>query len=43
MPFQFNVGKQSSQSVENFNAIIKRSLNSTSTLCKVKKAINKRN
>ncbi|PKK67610.1 hypothetical protein RhiirC2_783313 [Rhizophagus irregularis] len=33
MPFQFNTGIQSSQNVESFNAIIKRSLNSTSTLC----------
>ncbi|CAB5180055.1 hypothetical protein RhiirA5_422957 [Rhizophagus irregularis] len=31
MPFQFNAGIQSSQSVESFNVIIKRSLNSTNT------------
>uniref|UniRef100_U9UGH7 MULE transposase domain-containing protein n=1 Tax=Rhizophagus irregularis (strain DAOM 181602 / DAOM 197198 / MUCL 43194) TaxID=747089 RepID=U9UGH7_RHIID len=42
MPFQFNGGIQSTQSVESFNGIIKRSLNSTSTLCEVEEAINKR-
>ncbi|CAB5211332.1 unnamed protein product [Rhizophagus irregularis] len=42
MPFQFNGGIQSTQSVESFNNIIKRSLNSTSTLCEVEEAINKR-
>src|ERR1044071_1970951 len=41
-PFQFNAGVQSTQSVESFNGIIKKALNSTSTLCEVEKAINKR-
>ncbi|CAB5179432.1 unnamed protein product [Rhizophagus irregularis] len=42
MPSQFNTGIQSLQSVESFNAIIKKSLNSTSTLCEIKETINKR-
>lgn len=42
MPFQFNSGIQSTQSVESFNGIIKRSLNSASTLCDVAEAIDKR-
>ena len=42
LPFQFNAGIQSTQSVESFNAIIKKSLNSASTLCDIEKAINKR-
>ncbi|EXX67011.1 hypothetical protein RirG_118290 [Rhizophagus irregularis DAOM 197198w] len=42
MPFQFNGGIQSTQSVESFNGIIKRSLNSINTLCEVEEAINKR-
>ena len=33
---------QSTQSVESFNAIIKKAVNSTSTLCDVEKAIDKR-
>lgn len=41
-PFQFNGGVQSTQSVESFNAIIKKAVNSTSTLCDVEKAIDKR-
>ena len=41
-PFQFNAGIQSTQSVESFNAIIKKAINSSSTLCDVEKAINKR-
>jgi MULE transposase domain len=41
-PFQFNAGIQSTQSVESFNAIIKKALNSTSTLCDVEKAIDKK-
>ena len=41
-PFQFNAGIQSTQSVESFNAIIKKAINSTSTLCDVEKAIDKR-
>ena len=41
-PFQFNAGIQSTQSVESFNAIIKKALNSASTLCDVEKAIDKR-
>src|SRR5437763_7868607 len=41
-PFQFNAGIQSTQSVESFNAIIKKAVNSASTLCDVEKAINKR-
>ncbi|RGB32209.1 hypothetical protein C1646_763143, partial [Rhizophagus diaphanus] len=40
--FQFNAGIQSTQSVESFNSIIKKSHNNTSTLCDVKKAIDKR-
>src|SRR5207249_9620589 len=39
---QFNAGIQSTQSVESFNSIIKKSLNSASTLCDVEEAINKR-
>ncbi|CAB5201761.1 unnamed protein product [Rhizophagus irregularis] len=42
MPFQFNGSIQSTQSVESFNGIIKRSLNSTSTLCEVEETINKK-
>lgn len=43
LPFQFNAGIQSNQSVESFNAIIKKSLNIASTLCyDIEKAINKR-
>jgi hypothetical protein len=42
MPFQFNGGIQSTQSVESFNGIIKRSLNSASTLCDIAQAIDKR-
>ena len=42
LPFQFNAGIQSTQSVESFNNIIKKSLNSTSTLCDVGEAIDKR-
>ena len=42
LPFQFNGGVQSTQSVESFNGIIKKSLNSASTLCDVEEAINKR-
>ena len=42
MPFQFNGGIQSTQSVESFNDIIKRSLNSASTLCDVAETIDKR-
>ena len=41
-PFQFNAGIQSTQSVESFNVIIKKSLNNTSSLCDVEKAIDKR-
>jgi hypothetical protein len=41
-PFQFNAGIQSTQSVESFNAIIKKSLNSASTLCDVEGAIDRR-
>ncbi|CAB5092350.1 unnamed protein product [Rhizophagus irregularis] len=41
-PFQFNAGIQSTQSVKSFNGIIKRAVNSTSSLCDVEKAINKR-
>ncbi|RIB08282.1 hypothetical protein C2G38_2212058 [Gigaspora rosea] len=41
-PFQFNAGIQSTQSVESFNSIIKKALNSASTLCDVEKIINKR-
>jgi hypothetical protein len=36
--FQFNAGIQSTQSVESFNGIIKKSLNSSNTLCDVKEA-----
>ncbi|CAG8673550.1 19883_t:CDS:2 [Racocetra fulgida] len=36
-PFQFNAGIQSTQSVESFNSIIKKSLNNASTLCEVEK------
>ncbi|PKK57564.1 hypothetical protein RhiirC2_797799 [Rhizophagus irregularis] len=39
---QFNAGIQSTQSVESFNGIIKKAVNSTSSLCNVEKAINKR-
>jgi MULE transposase domain len=42
MPFQFNAGIQSTQSVESFNAIIKKALNSASSLCDIEKAIDKR-
>ncbi|PKK75757.1 hypothetical protein RhiirC2_845744 [Rhizophagus irregularis] len=42
LPFQFNRGVQSTQSVEFFNAIIKKAVNSASTLCEVEKAIDKR-
>ncbi|CAB4423154.1 unnamed protein product [Rhizophagus irregularis] len=42
MPFQFNGGIQSTQSVESFNGIIKRSLNSASTLCDIAETIDKR-
>ena len=42
LPFQFNAGIQSTQSVESFNNIIKKSLNSASTLCDVEEAIDKR-
>ena len=42
MPFQFNGGIQSTQSVESFNGIIKRSLNSASTLCDIADTIDKR-
>ncbi|CAB4390282.1 unnamed protein product [Rhizophagus irregularis] len=42
LPFQFNAGIQSTQSVESFNSIIKKAVNSTSSLCDVEKAINKR-
>ncbi|PKK56907.1 hypothetical protein RhiirC2_721566 [Rhizophagus irregularis] len=41
-PFQFNAGIQSTQSVESFNGIIKKSLNAASTLCDVQEAIDKR-
>ncbi|CAG8587222.1 13788_t:CDS:2, partial [Dentiscutata heterogama] len=41
-PFQFNAGIQSTQSIESFNNIIKKSLNSASTLCKLEEAIDKR-
>jgi hypothetical protein len=36
------MGIQSTQSIESFNGIIKKSLNSTSTLCDVQEAIDKR-
>ncbi|CAG8772148.1 16821_t:CDS:2, partial [Gigaspora margarita] len=39
VPLQFNAGIQSTQSVKLFNAIIKKSLNNTSTLWKVKKEL----
>jgi len=42
LPSQFNAGIQSTQSVESFNNIIKKSLNSASTLCDVEAAIDKR-
>src|SRR3954469_9820432 len=42
MPFQFNGGIQSTQSVESFNGIIKRSLNSASTVCDIAQVIDKR-
>ena len=42
LPFQFNAGIQSTQSVESFNNIIKKSLNGASTLCDVETAIDKR-
>ncbi|CAG8831552.1 9718_t:CDS:2 [Gigaspora margarita] len=35
IPFQFNAGIQSMQSVELFNNIIKKSLNNASLLCEV--------
>jgi hypothetical protein len=41
-PFQFNAGIQSTQSVESFNAIIKKALNSASSLCDIEKVIDKR-
>jgi hypothetical protein len=41
-PFQFNAGIQSTQGVESFNAIIKRAVNSASTLCDIENAIDKR-
>src|SRR5437763_82191 len=41
-PFQFNASIQSTQSVESFNGIIKKSLNSSSTLCDIEKTIDKR-
>ncbi|RIB26622.1 hypothetical protein C2G38_2162830 [Gigaspora rosea] len=41
-PFQLNAGIQSTQSVESFNGIIKKSLNSASILCDVEKVIEKR-
>ncbi|CAG8662539.1 13577_t:CDS:10 [Gigaspora margarita] len=40
--FQFNTGIQSTQSIESFNNIIKKSLNSASTLCELEEAIDKR-
>ncbi|CAB5391680.1 unnamed protein product [Rhizophagus irregularis] len=40
LPFQFNRGVQSTQSVESFNAIIKKVVNSASILCEVEKAID---
>ncbi|EXX52290.1 hypothetical protein RirG_254280 [Rhizophagus irregularis DAOM 197198w] len=42
MPFQFNSGIQSTQSVKSFNGFIKRSLNSASTLCDIAETIDKR-
>jgi hypothetical protein len=42
MPFQFNAGIQSTQSVESFNAVIKKALNSASSLCDIEKTIDKR-
>ena len=42
LPSQFNAGIQSTQSVESFNNIIKRSLNSASTFCDVEEAIEMR-
>ncbi|CAG8741804.1 41903_t:CDS:2, partial [Gigaspora margarita] len=41
-PFQFNAGIQSTKSIESFNNIIKRSLNSSSMLCELEEGINKR-
>ncbi|CAB4423844.1 unnamed protein product [Rhizophagus irregularis] len=41
-PFQFNAGIQSTQSVELFNAIIKKTLNSASNLCEIGNTIDKR-
>ncbi|CAG8677989.1 14116_t:CDS:2 [Funneliformis caledonium] len=41
LPLQFNAGIQSTQSVESFNNIIKKSLNGVSTLCDVETAIDK--
>ncbi|CAB4384964.1 unnamed protein product [Rhizophagus irregularis] len=41
-PFQFNTKIQSTQSVESFNAIIKKALNSASSLCDIEKVIDKR-
>jgi hypothetical protein len=41
-PFQFNAGIQSTQSVESFNSIIKKSFNNASTLCNIEEAIDKR-
>ncbi|CAG8542181.1 3126_t:CDS:2, partial [Scutellospora calospora] len=40
--FQFNAGIQSTQSIKSFNSIIKKALNSASTLCDIEKIINKR-
>ncbi|EXX52527.1 hypothetical protein RirG_252220 [Rhizophagus irregularis DAOM 197198w] len=40
--FQFNISIQSTQSVESFNAIIKKTLNSASNLCKIENTIDKR-
>jgi len=42
LPLQFNAGIQSTQSVESFNNIIKKSLNGASTLCDVETAVDKR-
>ncbi|CAG8845476.1 25575_t:CDS:2, partial [Gigaspora margarita] len=42
IPFKFNTSIQSTQSIESFNNIIKKSLNNASSLCEVKKVIDKR-
>src|SRR3954466_15004455 len=42
IPFQFNAGIQSTQSIESFNGIIIKALNSTSILYDIEKVINKR-